>query len=245
MAGGGDASTAGAVVGLDVCRGGWVAVVLDGVDDAGGPRGGLASAYVLASITELEHVVDAAVVGIDIPIGLVDDRLRAADLAARAALGPRRNSVFMTPVRAAVEASTHAAASAVNRQRTGLGISRQAYNLRDKILEVDRWLGTGAREARHVVEVHPEVSFTTMLGHPPRASKKSWQGMVERRAALDAAGIDVGAVDERVGAAVGIDDLLDAAAVAWTARRVRDCTATCLPDPPELDPRGQPIAIWS
>jgi predicted RNase H-like nuclease len=39
------------------------------------------------------------------------------------------------------------------------------------------------------------------------------------------------------------DDVLDAAAAAWTARRKAVGEARSLPDPPELI-RGRPVAIW-
>ncbi len=66
------------------------------------------------------------------------------------------------------------------------GISQQAYALGPKILEVERWLPSSPCP---VYEVHPEVSFAVLLGEPARASKKTWAGMVERRRALEAAGI--------------------------------------------------------
>jgi predicted RNase H-like nuclease len=225
------------VVGLDACKRGWVAIVLRG--DAP------AEALLLATVGQLAGAVpDATTIGIDIPIGMVAEGHRPADLAARAAIGPRRHSLFLTPVRAAVEATDHATASAINVARAGAGISRQAYGLRAKILEVDRWRSAGAAPC-HVVEVHPELSFTTMIGHPPTATKRSWHGLIERRAALDAHGIDLSAVDPSVGAAVGIDDLLDAAAVAWSASRVADGTAQPYPDPPTVADDGGALAIWS
>jgi hypothetical protein len=55
------------------------------------------------------------------PIGLPDRGRRAADVLARAAVGPLRSSVFMTPVRAALEADDHPSAAAVNRELAGEG----------------------------------------------------------------------------------------------------------------------------
>jgi predicted RNase H-like nuclease len=84
-----------------------------------------------------------------------------------------------------------------------------------------------------------------MDGHPATATKKSWHGMVERRGALARAGIPLDDIDPQVGALVGIDDLLDAAAVAWSARRLLRGHALTLPDPPERDASGRPVAIWA
>jgi predicted RNase H-like nuclease len=228
----GEAAT---VVGVDACKGGWVAVVLAG--DAP-PR-----AHLLPTIDHLERFVPGArVAAIDIPIGLLDGQHRSADQLVRSALGVRRSSLFMTPVRGALEADHHGEASARNRSATGTGISAQAFALRSKILEVERWLPTAGCA---VVEVHPEYCFAEMdSGRPMGAPKRSWQGMIDRRDMLERHGITLGAVDPRVGARVPVDDLLDAAAAAWTARRVLAGTARAVPDPPQLDPGGRPIAIW-
>jgi predicted RNase H-like nuclease len=43
----------------------------------------------------------------------------------------------------------------------------------------------------------------------------------------------------------GDDDLLDACAVAWTARRILRGEARRFPDEPMLDPRGLRMEIWA
>lgn len=43
---------------------------------------------------------------------------------------------------------------------------------------------------------------------------------------------------------VGDDDLLDACAAVWTARRVAAGLARAMPDPPEVFSDGVPAAIW-
>jgi predicted RNase H-like nuclease len=43
---------------------------------------------------------------------------------------------------------------------------------------------------------------------------------------------------------VPADDILDAAAVAWTATRIASGRAASLPSPPQPDDAGRPIAIW-
>jgi predicted RNase H-like nuclease len=181
------------------------------------------------------------VIAIDIPIGLVDTGERDADRLVRSSLGVRRNSLFMTPVRAALEAPTHAEALEISRRITKVGISAQAFALRSKILEVERWIPS---VPCRVAEVHPELCFTEMTGAPMPASKRSWQGMIDRQAALASQGIVFDAVDRLVGARVPVDDLLDAAAAAWTARRLLAGVARSLPDPPQPVGIGRAIAIW-
>jgi predicted RNase H-like nuclease len=47
------------------------------------------------------------------------------------------------------------------------------------------------------------------------------------------------------GRAAAVDDVLDAAAAAWTARRVAHGQAHPLPDPPEHLTDGRTAAIWA
>lgn len=121
-----------AVVGVDACKGGWIGVCLS-------PQG-ITGGVFASTLEELSQAVpNAQGFAVDIPIGVPEDGPRSADLEARRLLGPRRNSVFLTPVRAALQASTHAEATAAAGQRTGQGVSQQAYALAWKILQAERW----------------------------------------------------------------------------------------------------------
>jgi predicted RNase H-like nuclease len=229
--------TATRVLGVDVCRAGWVGIAWSGR---------ATSAYVAEDIGRIVALGNADgpidVIAIDIPIGLADDRPRQADLLARNAAGRRWASVFMTPVRPALLTENYAEASALNRRLTGTGISRQAYNLRDKILQVDDWL---RRAPSLVVEAHPELSFGEMAGAPLADSKSTWPGAERRRRLLVDAGLDVSGDLGLSGHQVGVDDVLDAAAVAWTAARIARGAARCIPDPPEKFSDGLSAAIWT
>lgn len=220
-------------VGIDGCRTGWIAVVL-GEADIG--------VFHLPTIDALsEFVPDPTGIGIDIPIGLPDVGRRSADVEARLFLGSRRQSIFYTPVRAVLEAATHVDATAVSRQLTGSGISRQSHALAQKILEVERWLPTAPCE---VWEVHPEVSFALLTGRPALASKKTWAGMIERRDALEAAGINLDRAPHSVGLQAAVDDMLDAGVVAWSVARLLAGTARSFPEPPAIAASGRAVAIW-
>jgi predicted RNase H-like nuclease len=181
-------------------------------------------------------------VGIDMPIGLPDAGRREADVLARAAVGPRWQSVFMTPVRAALAEPTFASAVARSRELAGEGISKQAFALRPRLLEVDAWVATSVVP---VFEVHPEVSFTVLAGHPPEQPKKTWAGAVQRRGLLAAAGVEVPDDLGEAGRVAAVDDILDAAVAAWSARRWAAGAATSFPDPPERFGDGYICAIWA
>jgi len=224
------------VLGVDACRVGWVGVALgDGVTHT----------YVAANIADLadrarrEGSVD--VVAVDMPIGLPDRGRRQADILARAAVGPRRSSVFMTPVRAAMEASDHASAGVLNRERAGEGLSVQAFSLKPKILQVQQWV---RETSLRVVEVHPEVSFAQLAGGFLNLRKSTWAGAERRRALLAAAGVVLADELGEAGEAATVDDILDAAVAAWTARRVARGQALSMPDPPEVFSDGLSCAIW-
>ena len=180
--------------------------------------------------------IDAAVIGIDIPIGLPEAGRRAADLEAKRLLGARSSTLFLAPPRLVVEAEPYAAANELAKQRFGFGISRQSYGLRDKILEVDA-IGD---ERFH--EVHPELSFKEMAGEV-LPSKKTWDGTARRRHLLAGARIELPNGLGEAGA-VPVDDVLDAAAAAWTAHRIGAGRAISIPDRPKTDVSGRPLAIW-
>lgn len=222
-------------VGVDACKTGWIAVALGGDAEP--------AAYYLPTIDALlDAIPDPTAVAIDIPIGLPAAGQRRADIEARRVLGPRRNSLFFTPVRSALEALSHADATARSQRIIGSGVSQQSYALAAKIFEVERWLPTSPCG---VWEVHPELSFAVLQGQPASASKKSWAGMVERRDALAAAGIHLDRVGSAAGDRAGVDDMLDAGIAAWTACRLVDGTACSFPDPPEVEPSGRALAIWA
>lgn len=211
------------VGGVDACRGGWVAVVLD--------DGRVADSLFAPTFTRLLNQLDAvAVIAVDIPIGLPSKGVRAADVAARAFVGPRRGSVFPTPPRAALVAATY-----VEARRVLPSLSAQSFALGKKILEVEEALD------ERVFEVHPEVSFAALAGRHLRYSKRSWNGQMERRRLLAAAGIEL--PDELSAGQAAADDVLDAAIAAWSASRTARGEAVPLPlDPPVQD--GRPVAIW-
>jgi predicted RNase H-like nuclease len=164
--------------------------------------------------------VEAKFVGVDIPIGIPIGGTRPADAAARRFVGPRASSVFTTPIRPVLEASTYAEARLIATELTGKSVSAQTYALARRILEVDEY----AREER-VIEVHTEVSFRE-LAERPLGSKHRVQGLVERRALLEEAGIDLPASVPRIAE----PDLLDATAAAWSASRYARGEAVPLPD---------------
>jgi predicted RNase H-like nuclease len=209
--------------GVDACRGGWVAILVE--------DGRFAESLRASTFAQLlPALAGAAAIGVDIPIGLPREGARPADRAARAFIGPRRSSVFPAPSRAALAEATYAAARAVLPS-----LSAQSFALGAKILEVGDCLD------ERVFEVHPEVSFAALANRCLLHSKRSWNGQMERRRLLAEAGIELPDALPVAGAAA--DDVLDAAIAAWTAtRKARGEAATLPPEPPLQN--GRPVAIW-
>lgn len=220
------------VMGVDAYALGWVGVEL---------RDGRFGRAVLAA-TLYEIVAGssgAAVIGVDIPLGMLPDRWRAADTVAAEHLGPRRSSVFRVPPRAVWLEPDFANANRLCRELTGAGLSRQSWALRPKLLEANAiW----ERHPGLLFEAHPEVSFREMAGEPLPYAKKTWSGQARRRELLAKQGI---VLPDQLGPAgqAPPDDVLDAAAVAWTAHRMATGAARSHPAPPE-ELNGAKIAIW-
>jgi predicted RNase H-like nuclease len=202
------------VAGLDGCPGGWVQVIVaaDGQ--------GTSEVMVVPDIDSVISNVDSgrlAAVGIDIPIGLPDSGSRRCDIDARRMIGPRRSSVFPAPARGLLGAETYDEAVARSRALSGKGISRQTFAILPKIDEVDLLI-TPDRQ-RHLVEVHPEVSFTILAGGPMANHKATSQGRAERLAVLRRVFPDI---DEHAAKRIRRtrpDDVIDAYVAAWSARR--------------------------
>ena len=220
------------VIGVDGCHGGWVAVALrDGTFE---------SAVAAVHISEILSRHDGAeAVGIDIPIGAERGRFRRVDAAARELLRPRSSTLFQTPPLEVLACSDFPSALALCRELTGKGFSKQSHGLRERMLEVDAI----AKRDRRIIEVHPELSFRAMAGGRPLEKKKSWNGACERKSLLEEAGIRLPADLGRAGEAAGVDDVLDAAAAAWTANRFALGMAESL-QPVVRDVNGRDITIW-
>ena len=191
----------------------------------------------VAVAATLDALPIAGVTGIDMPLGLIAAGWRDADLLARRALGRRGASVFAIPPRTVLECQSYPEANQACRDLTGNGLSVQAWGLRRKIAEADEFR---RRAAVPLYEVHPELAFTALAGGVPLAdSKHTKDGLAARRDLLARSGVML--PRRAVGAAE--DDLLDAAAVAWSAARIAAGHAVVLTNSGQRADDGSEIAI--
>ncbi len=214
------------VAGVDGCPGGWVVVTHRGTNCTGAGRlehGTIPGSFSVEKTPTLDGLVAAvrcglvAVAAIDMPIGLLDHTPRTADTEARRYLGPRRASVFATPVRAALDATDHGDACDRSRRVSGKAISLQAFHLLPKIRQLDALIGPADQAG--VVEAHPECAFARLAGAPLDDAKATRRGLGTRRRLLE----------EHFGPSIGDildsgvaprNDLVDAAVLIVTARHV-------------------------
>jgi predicted RNase H-like nuclease len=215
-------------------------------------RDGLAGvdAFIAPTLTQAMSMLPAAtVVGIDMPIGIPETGARDCDTEARRLLGPRGSSVFPAPLRAVLTLRDYGEANLLQKA-LGRGLSRQTFGILPKIREVDTWIrrNTGLGPTLH--EVHPELSFAIWNGDRPMAeSKKSAGGRLQRCRLIDAGfpGLRADLLqrlrtmrDPRVFAE---DDLCDAIAALWSARRIARGAHLTVPVKLRHDAFGLPMQI--
>lgn len=239
-------------MGADGAPGGWIAACLLRDDATGAERTELRLFADIAALAA-DHV-PGVVVGIDVPIGLLETGPRACDREARRILGPRASSVFPAPNRWMLDHTDDYAGlrAHVSAQRVvGVelaSLSAQGHGITKKIKEVDDWLAANPSADVWLLECHPEVSFLALNGGRHLVdAKKTPEGKAARRAVIARAFPDAPTqLDAAAGqwrrAAVGVDDLHDAYACLHSALAVLDGTAQSLGDG-STDARGRPMRM--
>lgn len=227
-----------AVAGVDGCRSGWVVATWANPGQDGALR-----LEVVSHFDEVAtRVVDGelGVVAVDMPIGLADSKPRQCDRAARRLLGPRRSSVFPTPVRTVLACSTYPDALEASRRACGVGLPKQSWFLVPKLRELDDVMRR-VRLVDAILEVSPELAFAALAGAPLVDPKRSADGLRARRELLAPLfpGLDGLLATRYPGTAP--DDLLDACALAWSARRLQLGQGCRVGD--EFDAVGLPMTI--
>lgn len=232
------------VAGVDGCKRGWFVILLDI------RTGSVTHKCCLTLVDVINLPQQPSIIAIDMPIGLLNQAVhggRLCEIEARAILGkPRRSSVFSSPVRQTLSATTFNSATRINRSSSPsqIGISIQSYHILRKINETDNII-TVSLQCR-IKEVHPELCFFEMSKNRSLAKKKSKQGKDERKKLLIGEGFSC--VDNIAKSYsrtdVALDDILDACAAAWTARRIIQKMALRIPVTPVCDNRGLLMEMW-
>jgi len=235
------------VAGEDGCRGGWFVILC-----ALAPRQSRPVHITSRLCSDFQAVLDLTeqpiAVAVDMPIGLLERAVpggRGCDREARALLGrPRSSSVFSPPTRPGLAALKYADAARLN----GAGMSKESFNILPKIREIDGVLC--AQDQQRVFEAHPEMVFARLAGAPLVANKKTAAGRRERIRLLRRVYATSFRDPVRMRVAhglrhVALDDVVDAYALAYVARCIRDGHAHRVPETnPPRDARGLRMEIW-
>ena len=234
------------ICGVDGCRAGWIAVhgaIFD-------PQISVFSDF--ASLKN--HFGRDTIIAVDMPVGLPDfvsGGGRGPEQAIRPFLGARQSSVFSIPARRAVEAPDYRAACELSLQTSDppRKVSKQAFHLFPKILEIDTCLRSDAALRERVIECHPEFSFCVLNGMMAMGTPKKIKGRVnpagiaERVALLTKLGLPETFFAAPPPRGVSLDDRVDAAVNLLIAARHRDGNTRTWPENPGRDSYGIPITI--
>lgn len=225
------------IVGADGYREKWLTVSLDTSTD---------EIWAAVRSTAELPALGYDVLAIDIPIGLPEAGSREAESLARGFVGPRRSSVFPTPIRPALRCPTHLEACAITHAINGKKVSVQAFALFSKIEQLRNLLEAHPDLASKTFEVHPEVSFRAWDGEPMQHYKKSAGGKQKRQALIAREfGADVfDRLKRESSVRLPDDDLADAFAALWSAKRILEGRFASIPGHRILDGAGFPMNIW-
>ena len=228
------------VAGVDGCPGGWLCVTFD--TDIG-----FRDVIIYPSADEmLDLEPKPSVRAVDMPIGLSEAATRSCDKLAKRRLGARHMCVFYAPTRRALIAPSRIAAGRILCR----GVSVFEWELYSKIKNLDHYLTS--QHQSWVFEVHPELSFCAINANVPIAASKTTIEGARLRAELlerEFPGLRSGVLDALEKAnyprqLYSTDDVHDAIAALWSAKRIFDNKAEHLPNHFEYDEKGLHMAIW-
>ncbi|MEQ1754874.1 MAG: DUF429 domain-containing protein [Micropepsaceae bacterium] len=219
------------VAGVDGCRSGWLVV-----------ESGLNLNRASWKIASDWNAIDAnaEVIAVDMPIGISSSGVRQCEVEARNILSPCASRVFKTLPRGALRYPQNhwEKANQWSKSQGFGGISKQIWNIRPKIIEIDAVMSRKLQDTVH--EAHPELAFARLNGGSALQSKHTEAGLTMRRHLLEREGFgELGSwLRELRGTGAKADDLLDACALVLTARHVLRGSAKFLPEKSERDERG-------
>ena len=221
-------------IGLDGCQGGWICAIVI-------PDGTVTVEFHATVAQVLSIHPEATAVAVDMPIGLCAGGKREADEAARLALGGgpvnhyAASRVFNAPPTGVLDSTSYAQA-----RLQVPGLAAQTWALIPKIKEVAAIVD--AHRDVDIRETHPEVTFRFLEGRA-LPGKKTWNGLMRRVEILTRkCGLHIDTNLAKAGT-FDPDDVVDAVACAWAARRIAHGWACSLPvQPQKVD--GRDVAIW-
>ncbi|MGM0419760.1 MAG: DUF429 domain-containing protein [Bacillota bacterium] len=229
------------ILGVDGCRAGWFAVAEDQNEK-----------YIFNLYHDFKTLwqknEDKELILVDIPIGLKETgpEGRECDRKVRSILSKRRSSIFPTPCRQALRASSWQEANRINKEVCGKGLSKQTWGITKKIAEVDELLECRSKAVSVIKESHPEILFWALNGRKEmNFNKKETAGYQERLEVITSWLPEGKKIAEKVQdnyfrKDVARDDIIDALVLFLAARLVRSehFELKKIPEKVKKDPRG-------
>jgi len=217
------------IIGIDGCKSGWFSV-WENQDKS-------IHSSVFSNLNELKNFFkneSQLIVGIDMPVILSEVIPRQADQLARKLLSKKASSVFTAPTPEMLDQPNYEKASLVSKKHFGKSMSLQSWYLFPKIKDVQTMIH---HEDMQIYEIHPELSFRAMNNEQViLESKKSPEGFAIRNSLLSMHFENFIFEEIRRQYArkdVMDNDILDALAVLWSAKRIQSNQASFLPQSPE------------
>ena len=231
----------GQYVGIDGCRNGWIAAILD--------NGNLRIERYETVLDIMREFPTADAYLIDMAIGLpecIEESEKRPDKAAREELGKHGSTVFPIPCRQAIMVDPNDPQAVVKMRELNLSVlekslSAQSINIIPKIRELDVFLDDHREYKNVLCESHPELCFTRLNGKALMMKKKTAEGLEERRSILEKY-IEKGTMDGIQVRAKELrcmpDDIMDAVCLAVSAALKAHGMCETISEEPETDARG-------
>ena len=210
------------LIGVDGTSSGWIASI------GNSKNWYLSKIKFFENLDKLLSLYPDSVIVIDMPIELnKKNYLRKCDVLAKKYLGKKfQSSIFIPPLKSVLECNTYQEANKLSKKIVGKGLSKQSWNLKNKICEVQDL----TKVSNEIYEGHPECSFKMLKNESLKAKKKSVLGIFERLELLKKAGLDPLSVNLQLenNSTTKIDDVLDSMVLLITAFRIYQGNYLCL-----------------
>lgn len=227
-------SSDGRFIGVDGCRGGWIAAVIEDGELK------VEKYETIDQLVKTYPAFDAFL--IDMPIGLQEnaDEIRP-DGIARQQLAPRTSTVFSVPARPAVYAEGEEAQKKANIEVLGKSLAKQSMAIIPKIKELDMFLDEHQEYKNVICESHPELCYAGLNGSVVLSRKKEFTGFSERESILkeylDKEQLQ-GLWNKAKKLKCNPDDVMDAVCLAVVAGLKAYDMCETVPKNPQKDARG-------
>lgn len=202
-------------VGVDGCKGGWVAAVIEQGELRIEKYGNINE--LVAKYPKFDNMIIDMVIGLPADQKQYDNR---PDSTARRLIVPRTSTIFAVPSRQAVYEETEEAQIKANRSALGKGLAKQTMAIIPKMRELDIFLSENDRYKNVIKESHPEVCFARLNGAVVMTKKSEMHGLMERVQILSQYFPDLSVDSISVRAKelhCNRDDIVDAVCLAVTA----------------------------